>query len=138
MSLTRHACTEGGIEHFTMATDSLCRHLYPWVMSWFGASLKSCALAFSPEGRPIVLGGGHGGVIGSYIARIGKGTDASFTPIKENASTLLSRGQSPFHTQGTKPYGFPSSEAPSTEGSHISIPRFAPRVPRRETLCSPY
>lgn len=29
MSLTRHACTEGGIEHYTVVTDSRCRHLYP-------------------------------------------------------------------------------------------------------------
>lgn len=125
MSLTRHACTEGGIEHSTMAKGSRCRRLYPRVLSWFGASLKSCVLASSHKGRPIFSGGGYGGVIGSCIARMGKGTDASVTTIKGNASTLLSRGQSPFHTRGTKPHGFPSSEASSTEGYHLPLPWLA-------------
>lgn len=62
-------------------------------MSWFGASLKSCALASSPKGHPIFSGEGHGGVIGSYIARIGKSTDVSFTFRGEDASTLISEGR---------------------------------------------
>lgn len=62
-----------------MVIDSRCRHLYALSDELVWASLKSCALASSPKGRPIFSGEGHGGVIGSYIARIGKSTDVSFT-----------------------------------------------------------
>lgn len=49
---------------------------------------------------------------------MGTGTDVSFTNHSTHASTRAMRGESPFHTRGTKPRGFPSSEASSTEGYH--------------------
>lgn len=76
-----------------MVTDSRCRHLYTLSdeLVWCQPQ-KLCTCCF-PRGSPDLSGGGHGGVIGSYIARIGKSTDVSFTTSEENASTLFTGGR---------------------------------------------
>lgn len=75
-----------------MVTDSRCRRLYALSNELVWCQPQRLCACFFPGGSPDLSGGGHGGVIGSYIARIGKSTGASFTTSEENASTLFTGG----------------------------------------------
>jgi len=76
-----------------MVIDSRCRHLYALSNELVWRQPQKLCACFFPKGSPDLSGGGYGGVIGSYIARMGKSTDVSFTTSEENASTLITGGQ---------------------------------------------
>lgn len=110
---SRHACTEGGIEHAAMATASRCRRCYPRVASWFGARLTSCDHASSLGGMPAFAGKECEGVVSRTHSESTWALTFLSTYQTHAASSTHSAGPSPFHMQGTKPYRFPGPETPS-------------------------